>query len=249
MPVLPLAVYMGSVDGGFENEGIWTDRFLRRCFGTGVWVTTLIFPHGFHITAAAHPSTWDLLILINSRVTTPLILRHLGTKKTRTSVNHGLVSIRPIIWRLLIHIPMILQPAVARSSQSSKKAIAFDSIVHVNIFDCDFCLFIFIYVCLFIDWQKVFTFPLFAQKTYNLSILLSISTRTSCFFFFFFFFTHAWYSSPTWPKEIVLTIKTTFHGKVATRNGKGNMPGSETYCGFNTHCPPLPSVLFVKVQM
>lgn len=83
--VLPLAVYMRSVDGGFENEGIWTDRFLRRCFGTGVWFTTLIIPHGFHITAAAHPPTWDLLILFNSRVTTPLILRHLRTKKTRIS--------------------------------------------------------------------------------------------------------------------------------------------------------------------
>lgn len=150
---------MRSVDGGFENEGIRTDRFLRRRFVTGVWITTLIFPHGFHITAAPHSPTWDLLILVNSWVTTPLILRHLGGKETGTSVNYGLV-----------------------------------------------------YNGLQVDQQKSEETIPRNQATVQPQHTSESSTRTS------YFFSKCMHDGSIWPKEIILTIKLTFHGKAVTRN-------------------------------
>lgn len=80
--VLPLGVQQvpGSDDG--LDQGVRPHRLLGRRLGAGVRLSAVLVSHGFHVAAAPHPTTGDLVILPVTGVTPPVILWHLGVTRT-----------------------------------------------------------------------------------------------------------------------------------------------------------------------
>lgn len=80
---LRLVVSKWSLDNGLQ-QGLWPEGHLWRCFGAGVWLSTLLITHGFDVAATSHPTAGDLFLFATCGVRTPIILRHLGGSRDST---------------------------------------------------------------------------------------------------------------------------------------------------------------------
>lgn len=80
---VPLCVQQVSGSDDTLDQSVRPHRLLRRRLGAGVRVAALLVAHGFHVAAAPHAATWDLVILAVARVATPVVLRHLPVEMQR----------------------------------------------------------------------------------------------------------------------------------------------------------------------